>query len=295
MALDTRQRTQESSRQHDGDAPVLPVTVIEPMRGWQALRLHELREYKALLFYLALRDLKVRYKQAALGLLWVVLQPVLTMALFTIVFGHLARLPSDGLPHPIFYLAALLPWQLFAGTFTRVSNCLVSSANLITKVYFPRVLVPVSTTALGIVDFAVAFMVLLALLAAYRVTPHWGMLLLPAFVLLALGAALGLGLWVAVWNVRYRDMQHIVPFLVQLGMFASPVVYPVSLVPEGIWRTLYTLNPMVGVIQGFRWAISGQNPPDLLAVAISAVIVLVLFTGGIYYFRRAEQTFADVV
>jgi len=272
----------------------IPVIVIEPSRGWVSLKLRELWQYRELLFFLTWRDVKVRYAQAALGVAWAVLQPLLTMVIFSVIFGQLAKLPSDGIPYPIFSYAALLPWQLFAGALQRAGTSLVGNANLLTKVYFPRLIIPLSAVAAGLVDFAISFVVLLGLMLYYGVTPTWNVLWLPVFVLLALLTALAVGLWLSALNVQYRDVQHAIPFLIQAWMYASPVAYSAGLIPTGPWRIVYGLNPLAGVIQGFRWALLGASPPDEL-MAASVVMVLVLLTTGLFYFRRMERTFADVV
>ena len=272
----------------------LAETVYEPSRGWISLRLRELWDYRELLYFLAWRDVKIRYKQAALGVTWAVIQPLLTMVIFSVIFGQLAKLPSDGIPYPVFSYAALLPWQLFAGALQRAGTSLVGNSNLITKVYFPRLVIPISAVAAGLVDFGISFVVLLGLMAFYGITPTWAILTLPLFVLLAALTALAVGLWLSALNVQYRDVQHMIPFLVQAWMYASPVAYSAGLIPSGPWRIIYGLNPLAGVIQGFRWALLGGNPPDEL-MAVSAVIVLVLLASGLFYFRRMEKTFADVV
>jgi len=276
------------------DELTLPTLVIEPSRGWVSLRLRELWDYRELLFFLAWRDVTVRYKQAALGVAWAVLQPLLTMVIFSVIFGQLARLPSDGIPYPVFSYVALLPWQLFAGALQRAGTSLVGNANLLTKVYFPRLIIPISAVAAGLVDFAIAFVVLLGLMLWYKITPTWAILWLPLLVVLALLTALAVGLWLSALNVQYRDVQHAIPFLIQAWMYASPVAYSAGLIPSGKWRILYGLNPLAGVIQGFRWALLGGKPPDELML-VSVVMVIVLLVTGLFYFRRMERTFADVV
>lgn len=272
---------------------VLTIT-IEPSRGWVPLKLGELWEYRELLCFLTWRDVTIRYKQAALGVAWAIIQPLMTMVIFSVIFGQLAKLPSDGIPYPVFSYAALLPWQLFAGALQRAGTSLVGNANLLTKVYFPRLIIPLSAVGAGLVDFAVAFVVLLGLMLWYGIMPTWAMLWLPLLVLLALLTALAVGLWLSALNVQYRDVQHAIPFLVQAWMYASPVAYSAGLIPTGIWRIVYGLNPLAGVIQGFRWALLGGKPPDEL-MAVSVVMVVVLLATGLFYFRRMEKTFADVV
>ena len=271
-----------------------PVVVIEPARGWSALELRNLWDYRELLYFLVWRDIKVRYKQTALGAAWAVLQPVTTIVIFTLIFGQLARIPSDGIPYPIFSFSALLPWSYFAGAFGRSSGSVVASANLISKVYFPRLVVPLSGALGGVIDFGLAFLVLIGLMAWYGVLPTAAILLLPAFLLLAVAAALGVGLWLSALNVQYHDVQFVVPFLSQVWMYVTPVVYPASLIPEK-WRLLYSLNPMVGVVEGFRWALLGQGNVPATMLGSSTVVTLILLISGAFYFRRMETTFADVV
>lgn len=271
-----------------------PEVVYEPPHGWIAINFKELWHYRELLYFLTWRDIKIRYKQAALGVAWAVIQPLLTMVIFSVIFGQLAKLPSDGIPYPIFSYAALLPWQLFAGALQRAGTSLVGNANLLTKVYFPRLVIPFSAVAAGLVDFAISFVVLLGLMAYYGIRPTWAALWLVPLVLLALLTALAVGLWLSALNVQYRDVTYIIPFLVQAWMYASPVAYSVGLIPSGKWRLVYGLNPLAGVIQGFRWALLGGPPPDALMV-VSVVMVLIILVSGLFYFRRMEKTFADVV
>ncbi|MBD0325143.1 MAG: ABC transporter permease [Pyrinomonadaceae bacterium] len=269
--------------------------LIEPSRGWASLRLSELWEYRELLYFLAWRDIKIRYKQTALGLAWAVLQPFLTMLIFAIFFGKLARMPSDNVPYPLFAFAALVPWTFFANGLTQSSNSLVGSANLIKKVYFPRLVVPISVVLGGLPDFALSFLVLLGMMVYYGVYPQLMMLLwLPLLLLLALVTALGTGLWLSALNVKYRDVRYIVGFLTQIWMFATPVVYPASLL-SGRWQLVYSLNPMVGVVEGFRWALLRTETAPGMSIIISAAMSLVILVTGTFYFRRMEKTFADIV
>lgn len=272
----------------------LPRTVIRPPQGWSRLELRELWQYRELLFFLIWRDVKVRYKQTALGAAWAILQPVFTMAVFSLFFGKLAKVPSDGIPYPIFTFCALLPWQLFAFALTESSNSLVSNQHLITKVYFPRLVIPIAGVLAGLVDFSISFVVLIGLMLYYGVTPTWAALTLPLFVLFAIVTALAVGLWLSALNVQYRDVRYTLAFITQFWLFVSPVAYPSSLVP-GRWRLLYGLNPMAGVVEGFRWALLGKSaaPGGMMAVSVAAVIALLV--GGLYYFRRMETTFADVI
>lgn len=278
----------------NGDATTARVVDIAPTRGWVRFGLDDLWEYRELLYFLAWRDIKVRYKQTALGAAWAIMQPFLTMVVFTIFFGRLAGIPSDGHPYPIFVYCALLPWQLFAQALTQAGNSLVGSQALITKVYFPRLIIPLSAVLGGVMDFAVAFLVLVGMMIYYAIVPTIALLAIPLFVLLALGAALGVGLWLSALNVQYRDVRYTLPFLTQLWLFVTPVAYPASLVPEH-WRWLYGLNPMTGVVEGFRWALLGAAGTPGMEVAVSAVVVAAFVTGGAYYFRHTERTFADVV
>lgn len=270
-----------------------PITVIEPSPGWGALKLTELWEYRELLYFLIWREIKVRYKQTALGAGWAVIQPLATMMVFSVFFGKLGKIPSDGIPYPIFSYTALLPWTFFANGMSQASNSLVGSANLITKVYFPRLVMPLSGVLSGLIDFAIAFFVLLGMMVFYQVWPTTAVVWLPLFLLLALITALGVGLWLSALNVQYRDIRYVVPFLVQFWLFATPIAYPSSLLSEP-WRTIYGLNPMAGVVEGFRWALLGSNPPGAM-LAVSASVAILLVTSGLYYFRRMEKTFADVV
>lgn len=281
----------ENTRQNKEQVPVI---YLRPSTGWLAIDLRELWRYRELIFFLTWRDIKVRYKQAVLGIAWALLQPILTVLIFTVIFGILLGTPSQGLPYPLFALSALLPWQLFASALQRSSVSLVGNANLITKIYFPRLAIPLSTVLAALVDFGVSLVVLIGVMVYYRHLPGVNTLWLPLIILLALMTALAVGLWLSALNVQYRDVQHMVPFIIQVWMYASPIVYPIETIPEGIWRLLYGLNPMVGVIQGFRWALLGGDPPDI-TMLISIGVVVALLVSGLYYFRRMEKTFADVV
>ena len=269
------------------------ITRIRPSRGWVSLRLRDLWEYRELLYFLVWRDVKVRYKQTALGATWAIIQPFMTMVVFSIFFGRLANIPSDGIPYPIFSFAALVPWTFFANGLTNASNSLVGSANLLKKVYFPRLVIPIAAVSAGVVDFVLAFVVLLGMMLFYAIVPTWNVIWLPFFVLLALVTALGVGLWLAALNVEYRDIRYVVPFLTQFWLFATPIAYPSSLLPEP-WRTLYGLNPMVGVVEGFRWALLGTDTAPGVMVLISTVAAILILVSGAFYFRRMEKTFADV-
>jgi lipopolysaccharide transport system permease protein len=278
----------------ESQAASLPIIYIEPSRSWLSLNLHELWGYRELLYFLVWRDVKIRYKQTAIGAAWAILQPLMTMVIFMLVFRKFANVPSDGLPYSIFAYTALMPWTLFAGAVNRSSVSIVSQASVISKVYFPRLIVPISAVLSGLVDFFVAFILLIGMMLWYGVVPTLDVLALPLFLLLALSTALGVGLWLSALNVKYRDVGHAIPFLIQLWMFASPIAYPVSLVPEK-WRLLYSLNPLTGVIEGFRWALLGKDSPDFGIIGVSAVAVVVLLFTGLVYFKRMERTFADVV
>lgn len=269
------------------------VVRIRPSSGWVALNLQELWHYRELMYFLTWRDIKVRYKQTILGASWAIIQPVMTMVAFSLFFGQLGKIPSDGVPYPVFSYVGLLPWTFFTYALTQASGSLVGSANLITKVYFPRLIVPVASVLSGGVDFAMAFIVLLVLMAYFRLTPTGAAVLLPGFLLLALITALGVGLWLSALNVEYRDVRYAIPFITQFWLFATPIAYPSSLIAEP-WRTLYGLNPMVGVVEGFRWALLGSNPPGPMLLASVAAATLILLT-GIFYFRRTERSFADIV
>jgi lipopolysaccharide transport system permease protein len=267
---------------------------IEPSKGWISLKWRELWAYRELLYFLVWRDVKVRYKQTVLGAAWAIIQPVATMLIFSVFFGKLAKIDSDGVEYPVFSLAGLVPWTLFATGLSHVAGSVVDSSNLIKKVYFPRLLVPTGALLSAIVDFCLALVVLLGIMLFYGRYPSANIVAFPLFVLLALVTCLGAGLWLAALNVQYRDVRYVVPFMIQLWMFASPIVYPSSIVnPE--WRTLYGLNPMVGVVEGARWSLYGVGSAPNELVAASTVAAIVLLVSGAYYFKRMEKTFADVL
>jgi lipopolysaccharide transport system permease protein len=270
------------------------VMVLEPSKRFVRLNLRDVWTYRELLYFLIWRDIKVRYKQTALGAAWAILQPVLTMVVFSVFFGRLAKVPSDGIPYPVFAFTALLPWQLFAYALSESSNSLVGSQNLITKVYFPRLVIPLSSVLAGLVDFAIGFTVLLGLMWYYGITPTAAIIFLPLFVAFAIATALAVGLWLSSLNVKYRDVRYTIPFLTQFWMFATPVAYPSSLVPRE-WHTLYGLNPMAGVVEAFRWAVLGRTEAPGPLLAASVVAVLGLLISGLAYFRTTETTFADLV
>lgn len=272
----------------------LPVLIIEPSKGWVSLKLKELWEYRELLYFLTWREIKVRYKQTALGALWAIIQPLFTMLIFSLFFGRLAKIPSDGIPYPLFSLTALIPWTFFANGLTLSSNSLVTNSNLISKVYFPRLTVPLSAVASGIIDFAISFLLLLGMMAFYHVMPPGRVVLLPLFFLMALIISLGVGLWLSALNVEYRDVRYTVPFLTQFWMFATPIAYPSSLL-HGAWRAVYALNPMVGVVEGFRWALLGAKTAPGSEIIVSSIAAILILIGGAFYFRRMEKTFADIV
>lgn len=268
--------------------------VIEPGRAQRQYWL-DLWQYRELLYFLSWRDVLVRYKQTALGIAWSVIRPVLMVVIFTFVFGRLARMPAEGLPYSVLVFAAMLPWQLFSTALTECSNSLIVNANLVSKVYFPRLLVPASAVAVCVIDFLINTLLLAGMMIFFRVLPGWSILMLPVFLAITLAAATGAGLWLAALNVTYRDFRYVVPFLVQVGLYISPVGFSSAIVPEQ-WRTLYRLNPMVGVIEGFRWSISGGHTQlDWVSLGLSLGIVAVIFGSGLWFFRRTERSFADVI
>jgi lipopolysaccharide transport system permease protein len=273
-----------------------PVSRIRLQRsdGWRALDLREIWQYRSLLYFLSWRDIKVRYKQTLLGVLWAIIQPFFTMVVFSIFFGNLARMPSDGIPYPIFAYVALVPWTLFANALTQSSNSLVQSSNLIKKVYFPRLIIPLSSVLAGTMDFIFAFLVLLGMMLFYGIVPTMNVVWLPFLLLLTCGTALGVGLWLSALNVQFRDVRYTIPFLTQFWLFATPIAYPSSLLSEP-WRTLYGLNPMAGVVEGFRWALLGTQTAPSPIIIVSSCATCLLIISGLYYFRRMERTFADIV
>jgi len=272
----------------------VPVTFIRPSRGWVALRLGDLWAYRDLLYFLTWRDIKVRYKQTILGAAWAIIQPFFTMVVFSVFFGRLAKMPSDQVPYPVFSYAALVPWTFFANALSNSTSSLVDSANLLRKVYFPRLVIPVSAVLAGAVDFGLAFVVLLGMVLFYGIVPSRAVVWLPLLLLLALVTSLGAGLWLTAMNVQFRDVRYAVPFLVQAWLFATPIAYPSSLLNEP-WRTLYGINPMAGVVEGFRWALLGTDTAPGPMIGVSALVAVGLLVSGAYYFRRMERSFADVV
>jgi len=294
IVLKTPEQPEQTSTTDAAVDPDVRVIEIEPSRGWEALDLQGVWEYRELVWFLIWRDIKVRYKQASLGIAWAVIQPVMTMLVFTLIFGRLAQLPSDGLPYPVFTFTALLPWQLFSGALTGSANSVVNSASLVSKVYFPRLVIPIASVMATLVDFSISFGVLLGLMAWYGISLRLAVVVLPLLVMLALAIALAVGLWASALNVRYRDVRHVMPFVVQFWLLASPVAYSTSLITSPTWRAVYSLNPMVGVIEGFRWAVLGSTPPSILVVP-SIFVTGVLLATGLFFFRRTEASFADVI
>ena len=268
--------------------------LIQPSSGWVSLRLRELWHYRELIIFFIWRDIKVRYKQTVLGISWAIIQPFFTMVIFSLFFGRLAQVPSDGLPYPVFSYAALVPWTFFANALTQSSNSLVVSANMLKKIYFPRLTLPIATVLAGVIDFFLAFAVLFAMMVFYGLKPTINAIWLPFFLLLALTTSLGVGSWLSALNVQFRDVRYTVPFLTQAWLFATPIAYPSSLLPE-FWRPFYALNPMVGVVEGFRWALLGTDTAPGAMIIASSIVALLLLVSGAYYFRRMERTFADVV
>jgi lipopolysaccharide transport system permease protein len=273
---------------------VLPALIIEPSKGWVPVNLNELWEYRELLYFLGWRDIKVRYKQTALGAVWALIQPVSTMVIFSLFFGRLANVPSDGIPYPIFAYAALVPWTFFANGLSQASISVVGSGNLVKKVYFPRLAIPLAAVLSGVVDFALAFVVLVGMMVYFGMALSIKILVLPVLSLLALVTALGVALWLSALNVQYRDVRHVVPFLTQIWLFSTPIAYPSSLLAEP-WRTVYGVNPMVGVVEGFRWALLEVDTTPGPMLLVSSLAAIGLLVGGLFYFRRLEATFADLI
>jgi len=279
---------------NDGEAvEALPI-VIRPSTGFLHLDLRAIWQYRELLYFLVWREVKVRYKQTVIGMAWAIFQPLMMMVIFTVIFGRFANIPSDGLPYPIFAYAAILPWNYFSEAVARSGRSLVTDANLLRKVYFPRLIIPMAAVLSPIVDFLFALVVLFGMMVWFGIAPTRGAAALPVFFFLAMCTALAVGLWLSALNVRYRDIGHVIPFVVQLWMYASPVAYPVSMVPENL-RVIYGLNPIAGVVEGFRWGLLGKDNPDFQVIAVSAVIVMALLVSGLIFFKQMERTFADVV
>ncbi|HLF26884.1 MAG TPA: ABC transporter permease [Anaerolineae bacterium] len=294
MQLDNRFEPRLTTTPSLPTKATLPVIRIEPSKGWVSLKLRELWAHRELLYFLTWRDIKVRYKQTVLGAAWAVIQPFFTMVVFSLFFGRLAKVPSDGIPYPIFSYAALVPWTFFAQGLNQASNSLVIGAKLIKKVYFPRLVMPIATILAGVIDFALAFVVLLVMMLVYGIVPTANIVWLPLFLLLALVTSLGVSLWLSALNIQFRDVRYTVPFITQFWMFVTPIAYPSSLLEEP-WRTLYGINPMAGVVEGFRWALlnTATTPGPILIV--STLTALILLVSGAFYFRRMERYFADVV
>lgn len=267
---------------------------IQPVTGWVAISFQELWDYRELIYFLTWRDIKVRYKQTVLGASWAILQPFITMVIFSLFFGKLAKMPSDGIPYPIFSYAALVPWTFFANGVSKASTSLVGGSGLLKKVYFPRLAMPISGVSGGVLDFVLAFIVLLAMMLYYNILPTINILWLPLLLILAYITSLGVSLWLSALNVQFRDIRYIVPFIIQAWMFATPVVYPASLITDPFWKIVYSLNPMVGVIEGFRWALLDTDSEPSLMIIASSLIAILILVGGTIQFRRLEKTFADV-
>ena len=270
------------------------MTFIRPSKGWISLRLQDVWNYRELLYFLIWRDIKVRYKQTIIGASWAIIQPFFTMVVFSLFFGRLAKIPSDGIPYPIFSYAALVPWMFFANGLSQSSDSLVSSADLIKKVYFPRLAIPIASVLSGTIDFVLSFSVLLGMMFFYDINPTWNSVWLPAFLILALITSLGVGLWLSAMNIQFRDVRYAVPFLIQFWLFSTPIAYPSSLLSEP-WRAIYAVNPMVGVVEGFRWALLGTNTKPGPMVFVSAMAAFIILVSGAFYFRRMEKIFADIV
>jgi homopolymeric O-antigen transport system permease protein len=272
----------------------LPRTRREASKGWAWPKLRELWEFRELLFFFAWRDIKVRYRQTVMGVLWAIIQPFFTMVIFSLFFGRLANVPSDGVPYPVFSFAALVPWTFFANALSQASNSLVVNASMVKKIYFPRLALPIATVLAGVIDFALSFVVLLGIMLYYGLVPTINVIWLPFFALLALVASIGVSLWLSAMNVQFRDVRYTIPFLTQAWLFVTPIAYPSSLLPEP-WRIMYGLNPMAGVVEGFRWALLGTDTAPGKMIFVSALVAVTLFVSGAFYFRRMEQSFADVL
>lgn len=275
-------------------AATVRTTIIRPSAGWFDLDLGAVWRHRELLFYLVWREVKIRYKQAALGVAWAVVQPLMTVLIFTAIFGIFARFPSDGLPYPVFALAAVLPWTYFAEALRRGATGLVTDADLVRKIYFPRLIIPVAGVSSPLVDFMFGMIILVAVMLWHGLTPGWTILLLPFWLAITLLLALAISFWLGPINVRYRDVMHTLPFVTQVWMFATPIVYPLSMIPQK-WQALYSLNPMVGIVEGFRWSLLGVGQPNMLAIAISFAVISLVLIGGAVYFRKMERSFADVI
>ena len=274
--------------------PDLPKTRRQTSKGWAWPKLRELWEFRELVYFFAWRDIKVRYKQTVMGVLWAIIQPFLTMVIFSLFFGRLANVPSDGVPYPVFSYTGLVPWTFFANALSQASNSLVVNANMVKKIYFPRLALPIATVLAGVIDFVLAFIVLLGIMFYYHMVPTINVIWLPFFSLLALVTSIGVSLWLSAMNVQFRDVRYTIPFLTQTWLFLTPIAYPSSSIPQP-WQTLYGLNPMAGVVDGFRWALLGTSAPPGAMTAVSTVVALVLLVTGAFYFRRMEQSFADVL
>lgn len=294
MAPETQVATAKLASTLAGAPAKPPVTILKPSRGWLSLNLPELWRYRELLYILAWRDVKVRYKQTVIGAAWAIIQPFFSMVVFSLFFGSLAKIPSDRIPYPLFSYAALVPWTFFANGLSESANSLVGNANLLKKIYFPRLIIPIAAVISGVIDFALAFIVLLGMMLYYQILPTANIFWLPLLALLAFITALGVGLWLSGLNVQFRDVRYVVPFLVQFWLFATPIVYPSSLIPEK-WRLLYAINPMVGVVEGFRWSLLGADTAPGPIILVSALAAVALLVSGAFYFRRLEKTFADIV
>lgn len=297
VVTETKPETSDTKELQQMNIPLLQQyhLRIEPSKGWVSLKLRELWEYRELLYFLTWRDIKVRYKQTVLGAAWAIIQPFFTMVVFSLFFGNLAKIPSDGIPYPIFSYTALVPWTFFAYGLQQSSNSLVASANLLKRIYFPRLVIPISSVLSGVVDFVLAFIVLLIMMLVYGILPTVNVVFLPLFLLLAFVTLLGVGMWLAAMNVQFRDVRYTIPFITQFWMFATPIAYPSSLIKDDLLRALYGINPMTGVVEGFRWALCDTDTAPGPIIIVSGIVAIALLVSGMYYFRRMEKTFADVV